>query len=284
MSSRLAFTLPFFALVALSPAASLAAEDCPDGWFCEENAASAPREPAQRPRPVRPSAPPDGDGEAPLGPPPDYPPPSGPPPALADDTIVLDVPEPPPRKRQRRRFREWGFNLHLEAALLGNKSERASNSDMAGLGFALRYRPIPLLAIEGGVDLLTGTDFQGYSRSEAALLLNGLLFFNPHDVIQLYALAGLGFSAASVTISPRAGELPFPRHDEHYAYFGGQLGLGAEVRVTRRVALAGDLIGFVRGRTDDQADTVPEFIDPNTHRATNVSGGGLLRLGATFYW
>ena len=34
----------------------------------------------------------------------------------------------------------------------------------------------------------------------------------------------------------------------------------------------------------DQSDTVPEFTDPDTHRATNTSGGGLLRIGATFYW
>jgi hypothetical protein len=56
------------------------------------------------------------------------------------------------------------------------------------------------------------------------------------------------------------------------------------VRVSRSIALGGDIVGFIRGRTDDQASTVPEFEDPNTHRATNTSGGGLIRVGATFYW
>lgn len=199
--------------------------------------------------------------------------------------IYLDTPEPPPVKKKRRRsFREWGFNLHLEAAIMGDKSERSDDAGMAGLGFAIRYRVLPALAFEAGVDLLTGTDFQGYSRGEAALLANTIVFFNPRDPVQVYALGGLGFSAARVTIEPRSGEAPFQRHDEDYSYFGGQLGLGVEVRATRRIAFSGDLIGFVRGRIDDKSRYAPEFTDPVTHRATNTSGGGLLRVGATFYW
>jgi opacity protein-like surface antigen len=186
-------------------------------------------------------------------------------------------------RRRHRRFHEWGFNLHLEDAILGNAPERASHSGMGGLGFAFRYRPLPPLAFEAGVDLLTGTDYQGYSRGEAALLLNTIVFFNPHDVVQIYALGGLGFSVANVTIAPRSNEM-FPSRDEHYSYFGAQAGLGVEVRVSRSIALGGDIVGFVRGRTDDHAGNVPEFEDPNTHRVTNTSGGGLIRVGATFYW
>ncbi len=280
MLRRLAFALPF-TLIALVSKSSLAADDCPDGWFCEESAPpqgpAQPSPPAGRPQGERPSLPP--------GPPPGYDPPGYPPPPYEEPTIRLDAPDnPPPQKRRRRPFHEWGFNLHLEAALLGNKPERADNAGMGGLGFGFRYRPLPPLAFEAGVDLLTGTDFQGYSRSEAALLLNTLVFFNPHDVVQIYGLGGLGFSGATVTIAPRSGEASFPRHDEHYSYFGGQLGFGVEVRVSRSIAISGDLVGFIRGRTDDLSDSVPEFTDPNTHRATNTSGGGLLRVGASFYW
>jgi opacity protein-like surface antigen len=194
-----------------------------------------------------------------------------------------DAPRPPVR-RKRHPFHEWGFNLHLEDAILGNAKSRASNSGMGGVGFAFRYRPIPVVALEAGVDLLTGTDYQGYSRSEAALLLNTLVFLNPHDVVQLYALGGLGFSGASVRVAPRNGDAPFASHDEGYSYFGGQLGLGLEVRVSRSIALGGDILGFVRGRTDNNANSAPEFEDPTTHRVTNTSGGGLIRVGATFYW
>jgi hypothetical protein len=277
MLRRLVFALPL-ALVVLAPASSLAAEDCPDGWFCEDNGAQRPAPPppgapGAPPRPERPPAPPSA-----------YAPPSYPPPGYEPE-MRFDAPDnPPPKKRRRGQYREWGFNLHLEAALLGNKPERASDAGMAGLGFAFRYRLIPPLAFEAALDLLTGTDFQGYSRSEVGLLFNTLVFFNPHDVVQLYGLGGLGFSGATVTLAPRSGEAWYPRYDEHYSYFGGQLGLGVEVRVTRRIALAGDILGFIRGRTDDLADDVPEFTDPNTHRSTNTSGGGLLRVGATFYW
>ena len=72
--------------------------------------------------------------------------------------------------------------------------------------------------------------------------------------------------------------------DEHYSYFGSQLGIGVEGRITRHFAIGADLIGFLRWRTDRHAAQNPEFIDPVTGRTTNTSGGGLLRLGATFYW
>jgi hypothetical protein len=276
-----------FALVSLAPASALAASDCPDGWFCEDGAAPqpAPGGPAERP----PAPPPDARPPRPTGE--GYNPPSYPPPGYAatgepNEPIIFDAPEPEPvqPRRHRRAFHEWGFNLHLEDALLGGKPQKASNAEMAGLGFGFRYRPLPPVAFEAGLDLLTGTDFQGYSRSEVGLLLNTLVFFNPHDVAQFYLLGGLGLSSADVTIAPRSGEADFKRHNEHYSYFGGQLGLGLEVRVSRRIAVSGDLLGFVRGRTDSLSDTVPEFTDPNTHRATNTSGGGLLRIGATFYW
>lgn len=275
MSRRLSFALPF-ALLALAPATGLAAEDCPDGWFCEPGVppakpdAAPPAGERERPRPLEP---------APEGPPPGTRPPS--------DVIYLDTLDEPPlpkKKKRRRQFREWGFNLHLQAALIGDRHDRADNSGMAGLGFAFRYRVMPVLAFEAGVDLLTGTDFQGYSRGEAALLANTIVFFNPRDPVQFYALGGLGLAAARVTIAPRSGEQPFERHDEHYSYFGGQLGLGVEVRATRRIAFNADLIGFIRGRIDDKARYAPEFIDASTHLATNTSGGGLLRVGATFYW
>jgi hypothetical protein len=291
LSPRFAVAVLFASagLSAFAPKTALAAGNCPDGWFCDEGA-------APQPLPPPPNAPPGNAGRPGLRQPPPSPeegpynPPSYPPPGAGENggpDIFLDRPENAPRppvKRHRRPYREWGFNLHVEGAIFGNAPGRSSNAGMGGLGFAFRYRPLPPLAFEAGIDLLTGTDYQGYSRGEAALLLNTLVFFNPHDVVQIYGLGGFGFSAANVTIAPRSGEAPFQSHDEHYSYFGAQAGLGLEVRVSRSIALGGDIVGFIRGRTDDQADTVPEFEDPNTHRTTNTSGGGLIRVGATFYW
>jgi hypothetical protein len=65
---------------------------------------------------------------------------------------------------------------------------------------------------------------------------------------------------------------------------GAQLGFGVEARITRQFVLGGDLLGFLRERQDRDADEQPEFVDPVTHRTTNTSGGGVIRLGATFYW
>ena len=54
--------------------------------------------------------------------------------------------------------------------------------------------------------------------------------------------------------------------------------------MSRLVSLNVDLVGFMRGRTDEDARDMPEFTDPETGRATNASGGGLMRGGITFYW
>jgi len=289
MPRRFVFA-PLFALVALAPALSFAAsEDCPDGWFCEPNpappspapgAAPPPSGPGGPTAPARPGAPPAYD----LG---NYPQaPDAEPPPADEAELSLEVPpdNPPPKRRHRHRFREWGLNVHLTAARLNSAPQLAPDAWLGGLGFAFRYRPVPALAFEAGVDLLKRSDYPYYSRTEAALLLNTLLFFNPHDAAQIYALGGLGFSGAEVTVGPRADEAYFRRYEDHYSYFGAQLGLGLEVRITRRVAIAGDLIGFVRGRTDYRWHDDAEYVDPNTGRERDTTGGGLLRAGMTFYW
>ncbi len=158
---------------------------------------------------------------------------------------------------------------------MGNDSAMSADAGMNGFGAALRFRPIPHIAIEGSFDLLWGTDYNGFDRFEDALLVSCLFFANPRSAVQLYGLAGFGLSGAWVESDVR---------DATYAYVGAQLGFGVEARITRHFVLGGDLLGFVRERSDRNARSRPEFIDPVTQRATNTSGGGLVRLGATFYW
>jgi len=264
---------------------------------------AAPPGPSAGPGPAPPPSYPPGYYPAPSYPPgyypaPSYPPPSYPPPSYpapssgslqqnpseTGPSIEVSPDNPPPKRRRRRGFREWGFNLHLAGALLDNHREHVKNTGLGGLGFAFRYRPLPALALEAGVDVLKGSDHQGYVRTEAALLLNTLVFFNPRDVVQVYALGGLGFSGANVSIEPPRGEANLERYEEHYSYFGGQLGLGLEVRVSQRVALGGDVLAFVRGRSDEQWRDIPEYIDRDSPRTMNPAGGGALRAGITFYW
>jgi hypothetical protein len=189
----------------------------------------------------------------------------------------------PPRPRHRRGFREWGVNLHANIGLMGNDEAMSPNADMNGLGGALRFRPIPHIAIEGAAELLWGTDYNGFQRFEQALLVNGLFYANPRGAVQLYGIVGFGFGAAFLDSGVAADGQPVLR-DETYAYRGGQLGFGIEGRVTRHFALGADLIGFLRWRADRGRGSEPEFVDPVTHRTSNTSSGGLLRLGATFYW
>ncbi|HYP75435.1 MAG TPA: outer membrane beta-barrel protein [Polyangiaceae bacterium] len=283
MARRLVFVLPV-ALVLLAPALARAAgEDCPDGWFCEANAAPAPPSsqppngpPSPRPEP---SGPPAG---VPAVPPAAFYPPATPPGPEAR-VQQADPEKEPPRKRQHRRFREWGFNLHFEGALVADQPR--ADSGTGGLGFGFRYRALPALAFEVGLDFLRGPEHRGYWRSEAALLLNTLVFFNPRDVVQLYALGGLGFSRTGLTYVRSSGdEVVVRESDEHQSYFGGQLGLGLEVRVSHRVAIAGDVVGFIRGRTDDDWRDSGHFISGDPRRHSDSDSGALLRAGVTFYW
>jgi len=259
--------------VLLSSALAAAQEDpdCPPGgWFCEETPPPAPDAQA-------------GQGEY-DDVPPGYQPLQERQPYTEQGPLLVPRVEPPPRKPVRKRWRrKWGLNLHLQGALMGGSDDRDEDSGMAGLGFSFRYRPLPHFAFDAGLDFMGGVDWQGNDRGETALLLNAMVFFNPKNPVQFYMLGGVGFSGATVTSRDKYGD-PIPETERHYSYFGGQLGMGLEFRVTRRVSLNADLIGFVRGRTDEEARYTPEFIEPKTGRTTNSSGGGLLRGGITFYW
>jgi hypothetical protein len=169
-------------------------------------------------------------------------------------------------------------------ALLGGDDEMASNAGMGGLGFTLRLRPLPELAIDGNIELAFGTDYNGYDRQEAAALFHAVGFLNPSSRLQAYVMGGFGLSAARVSVVDELTPPLYLSYEEDYSYFGVNLGVGAEFRVTRRTALHADVIGFVRDRTGSRRNSRPEFVNPRTHLATDTSGGGLIRIGALFYW
>jgi opacity protein-like surface antigen len=266
------------------PLTAYAQGECPPGsWFCDDEGAPAGTGEEEGD---------DGETAPEPGPtargPKQAPPivvyqPSGQPP---DKVIVVEAPPPKPARKRWRR--EWGFNLHLESVLMGDDDKKHPDSGMGGLGFGFRYRPIPHFAFEAGVDFLGGIDWAGNDREERALLLNAIVFFNPKSKLQVYTIGGIGFSEAEVQrhelVTYQNNTQGMQDWVDNYSYFGAQLGLGLEWRVSRKVALDLDVIGFIRGRTDEQARFQPEFTDPDTGRVTNTSGGGLARLGITFYW
>ena len=276
LSAAVLLTLPAVASAQTSPANS---GDCPNGaWFCADEAPAAPNADDS-------AAADEGDDEATTAPVEKKAPP--PPP-----TVVVQRPvpryEPPPLGRRHHRYpSEWGFNMHLLGALMGDRSDKSNDSGMGGVGFALRARPTGYFALDFGLDVVGGRDYHGRRRTEVPLTVNALVFVNPRDRAQFYMLGGLGWSSARVEVPYEVRGANYSESGstiDRYGYFGVQLGAGFEFRVAKKTALNVDLIGFVRGRTDQAAAYNPEFTDPATGRRTNTSGGGLLRGGLTFYW
>jgi hypothetical protein len=244
--------------------------DCPDGWFCDDAGGAAPDAP-------EPDAPGDRahDRRSPPPPPPGYERD-----AAGEVHIELSPPPEPPRKKRRRK--EYGVNLHGNLALFGD-ADGADSTGMAGVGAAFRFRPHPMFGIDLGLEFLGGDDWNGNRRSERAFVGNALWFVNPRDRLQVYALGGFGLGSASVDVERLGGEAVLP-YETSYSYIGLQVGLGLEWRMTRRFALGTDALLFVRGRSDDDRRSDPEFVDPETHLVTNASAFGLWRLGITYYF
>ena len=261
---------------------------CPPGsWFCAQDSQQQASPKGQAVKPLAPLPDPDeaaasppaahgaatSEGETP--PPPPVVVYQPPPPVVV---MKPEAPPPyeyaPPPSEAFRNRPQWGLNLHLEGATIGHGS--GGDASMGGAGLGLRLRANPYFAVETDVDFVGGQDYQGDNRSEAALTFNGLLFLNPRSHVQLFLLAGFGWSGAHVTKDATS-------LDAHYGYFGGQLGGGLEFRVSRNFALDIDLRGFIRGRTDDLAQRQPEFTAADG-RTTNTSGGGLITGGMTIYF
>ena len=261
-----------------APPAAAPGSACPPGsWFCADTQAQSAAPAGQPVQPLQPLPP---NVQYQPAPPPVvvYQPP---PPVVIVSAPRPDSPPPvyyyAPRVAYPRK-NEWGLNLHLEGALLGGG--RSHDAGMGGVGFGLRYKPIPHLGIEADLDFAGGRDYNGARRNETAFTMNGLIFLNPKSHLQVYLLAGFGWSGAHVV----NGGSDYDTSSQAFGYFGGQAGAGLEWRISRHFALNADFRGFVRGRIDNDTHAHPEFYDPATGRTTNTSGGGLFTGGMTFYF
>jgi hypothetical protein len=316
-SSALALVL---AVPALASAQAAPNGSCPPGsWFCAAPSEAPPPPAAQPVQPVQPGLqqlPDPDDQPAPPPPPrrrptvtyqpaPNYPP--GQPPVVVyqpPPPTMLNRPEspppyeyapPPPRRNNNppwMRRNEWGLNLHLEGAMIGSGYEH--NAGMGGAGFGLRFKPNPYFGIESDLDFVGGHGYAGDQRHETGLTFNALMFLNPRSKAQVYLLGGFGWAWASSQNDPNdtSGSPPYNSSSScgtsgnacSYSYFGAQAGIGLELRLTRVLAFNADLRGFVRARTDQLAQSQPEFTNPATGQTTNTSGGGLLMGGMTLYF
>jgi hypothetical protein len=152
--------------------------------------------------------------------------------------------------------------------------DAAPDAAMGGIGFSLRPRPSPYFAIDFGLDFMGGRDFFGDRRTETAFTINPMVFLNPRHKVQVYLFAGLGFGGAHVERSNGV--------TRDYRYVGADAGAGLEFRFWQRFAFSGDVLAFVRDRSDLRRGA--EFVDTTTGRYTNSSAGALFRLGAIYYW
>ncbi len=278
----LALALPRVAVAQTTPTPAPSNSNCPPGaWFCAETTQPADT-PAGQPVPLQALPAP----QAQVGQPPSqmagaappvvvYKPP---PPVVvyqSPATRYYLVPPPPPVYYYRTRrlyLGEWGLNLHFEGASFGHAAQ-VNSSGMGGGGIALRYRPVPVFALETDLDFVGGTDYQGFRRSEEASTFNGLLFLNPRSRAQVYLLAGFGWSWARAVDDFN--------NIFNYSYFGGQGGVGFEFRATKHFALNFDARAFIR--TNLNSNGPPEFVSA-TGQTTNTSAGALFTGGMTFYF
>ncbi|HRI68590.1 MAG TPA: hypothetical protein PK156_30390 [Polyangium sp.] len=208
------------------------------------------------------------------------------------------------RPIQRGWQSEWGLNARLQGIGFGGDgtSSVAPSRDagMGGFGVSLRYRPWARFAFDAGFDIVGGTDFNGFERVETPFSLNGMWYFNPRSRSQFYVIGGVNWSRASVTSDTPSSLLAANNsggYSADYKYFGGQLGIGLEFRLSKRLSFNVDVLGFMRSRTDidDDGDhhgqhatsdtqKMPEYYDPASGQTTNKSGGGLFRGGLTLWW
>jgi len=146
---------------------------------------------------------------------------------------------------------------------------------MAGLGAALRLRPMEHVGVDLGVGLYGGVDADERARGELPFTADVRWIFNGYERLQFYGLLGVGLSFAAVE------ELDGRQRD--FVHVGGSVGLGAEYFLAPSFSLSADVRGFVR-QAVSSSDGEPEFVDLDENESTDTSAGALFTLGAAFYF
>ncbi len=233
--------------------------------------------------------------------------PPPPPPPPPQEVIVIQqrpvyIPPPPPRivvatvptytytttttvsylGTNRRALGLGGFAAGLGFGSHGDDGARG----MGGVGATLRYRQHPMFATELSIAGMAGTDYNSDSRVEVPVTLSELIYFNPQNRFQLYAVVGVGASWASVTYND-ANARARGVDGAAYTYIGGLAGLGAEWQLTPNFSIYGDARAFIRTRVDPGTRDNAEFsrINAAGHTETsNASVGVLGQLGGIFYF
>ncbi|MFT3769057.1 MAG: outer membrane beta-barrel protein [Minicystis sp.] len=194
--------------------------------------------------------------------------------------------EPAPRPMHvRPRQPNWGaeklgLDLRIDGAAGFGQGAYGNAYGMGGGGIGLRYRAMPHLGFEAGIDLLGGRDYNASKRFEVAGSAGALVFFNPRSRAQVYLSGGL--------LLDHARELDGAGYtlrstDATYNHFGGYAGLGLEVFLTRHISFHVDGKGILRQKIGGNTGA-PEFVEIGTGRTTNTSGGFVGSAGLVLYF
>lgn len=247
------------------PANTSETATCPPGWYCEplpEDEATTPRGPVEPEPPPSEEAPEpeelEGEQEA------EAPPPGYAPRVILVPRSAVDRPAPP-QPTAWPRLRVLG---RLGLPLFDGGAHESAGMFAAGVG--LSYALQRSIAIEGALDAASGTDYVGADRQE--LWASGSIVLSPRARGAVpYTMIGPSFAVASSELRG---------NDRNFAYLGAHLGIGIAFEVAENSRLQLEWLGFVRGRID--SGDSPEYVDYRTGRATNTSGGAVLRLGISY--
>jgi hypothetical protein len=241
-------------------------------------------------------------GQVTVGIPPFFGPPAPPPPAPPPQTVIVQpypsapppqvyvVPgsyyaaPPPPRYVARPDWGapKFGLDLRIDGAA-GLASHLHPSYGLGGAGLDLKWRLARHFALELGLDVLGGRDYNEDKRVEVSGNLGGLIYFNPRSRVQVYMSGGLLADHAKAT--PTVSQLELwgpPNGDLIYNHVGGYGGLGLEFFATQHLSFHLDARGLVRQKVSGTPG--PEFTDPATGRTTNTSGGIVGQGGMTVYF
>ncbi len=208
-------------------------------------------------------------------------PPPTPPAPRVQPTGAYPPPNPvfrPHRDLARsNRWRSFGVRGALLAAGGGGAA-------MAGSSGAIRFRPAPRYALDVGVAAFHGTDWANRDRIEGSLFVDGRLYLNPSNNVQLYGLGGLALSRAALYSTEPGGT------DRTLAHLSGSLGAGLELRIAPFLSIDLEARALLRSKVAD-SESDPEFVERVTYpdgssqeRGTDLSAAGVLSLGATLYF
>lgn len=149
-----------------------------------------------------------------------------------------------------------------------------------GGNVAFRLRPSEHFALDLGIGVYGGFD-GSRDRWEMPLQLDALFFFNPEHRFQIYALIGVGTAVGQQGDYRSTRDF---RASRDLAYLAGEVGLGAELRLSRFFALNADVRGFLREQVLAGPPEFSRTTSNGTVESTNTSGGFYVTAGMTLYF